>query len=266
MGAYKDNRDGIKVHEVLSARVLFGQHSTQVSPRPSEAEFPSAPSVRAYQNTIGVAWNPPRNLNGITKNVKDYIVRWRVEGEQIFKEEKLQGHLFTIKSTNPNQSYTVQVLKPWDCDLPSQVVALVEEPLAKGGPFIKWIKGREAHTVPTNRKTTTTQLLSNVTQIQKPTRKTLSTLKPPIVTTSKRTLRTSPSTKKPFEEPECGSISTFEKKCAVNSSSTNLRVFDEFDSNYITAFATIFSIMGVILNLLVLVSVINYRVTRKHVR
>ena len=110
MGAYKANMDRVKEHEVLSARVLFGQHSTQVSPRPSEAEFPSAPTVRVYRNTIGVAWNPPRNSNGINKKVKDFIVRWKAQGEHMFKEsEKLQGGLFDIKSTRQNESYTVQV-------------------------------------------------------------------------------------------------------------------------------------------------------------
>ena len=43
-------------------------------------------------------------------------------------------------------------------------------------------------------------------------------------------------------------------------------VFGDGDSLFITIFASIFSALGIILNMLVLVAVLNYPITRKHVR
>ena len=41
--------------------------------------------------------------------------------------------------------------------------------------------------------------------------------------------------------------------------------FSQGDSLFITIFASLFSVLGILLNLLVLVAVLNYRVTRRHV-
>ena len=47
---------------------------------------------------------------------------------------------------------------------------------------------------------------------------------------------------------------------------THVFLFSWGDSLFVTIFASLFSIIGILLNLLVFVSVLNYRVTRRHVR
>ena len=64
----------------------------------------------------------------------------------------------------------------------------------------------------------------------------------------------------------------FQERGCVSISDTRFReeilkfVFDDGDSLFITIFASIFSAVGIILNMLVFVAVLNYPTTRRNVR
>ena len=71
---------------------------------------------------------------------------------------------------------------------------------------------------------------------------------------------------------KCGADPHFLKKKCDRLDQTPFKhaggefVFGDGDSLFISIFAGIFSFLGIILNVLVIVAVVNYRPTRRHVR
>jgi hypothetical protein len=76
------------------------------------------------------------------------------------------------------------------------------------------------------------------------------------------------SDERKFEyEDQCDSRSRerkgFDKKGCVNRDKLEF-VFGDGASLFVTIFAAIFSVLGFVLNLLIIISVVNYRITRRH--
>jgi len=274
--AFKDGKDGNTEHIVKSPKVLFsGTRVFHQNPKVTEAGI-KAPMVTQHRSSLSVTWQlEGRPLPGLWR--EQYIVRWRPRNEGIFHESKiLQEKQYTIGNFRSGQDYVIQV------------VALVEEKI--GGHddvFQRWIKSPTTTWTPTNSQSrpgpnsrpdqgptensVTARLISKSGQPGTPSNSPTKTTP----TASPTTQNTTTPDPEEVEVIKCESGQNeyigFVKKSCVSVHDSRDRdteilkfVFGNGDSLFITISASIFSALGIILNMLVLVAVLNYPVTRQH--
>jgi len=281
--AFKDG-NGNEKNFVKSPKVLFsassqfssdrGTLAVPQTPRVTEAGI-RAPMVTQHRSSLLVKWQVDGSLT-TGPGGEQYIVRWKTKNEVFFHEsELLREKQFEIGNFRSGEDYVIQV------------VAVVEERIGNGDVFSRWIKSPTTSIQTTNSQSRPDQRpnsrpTSRPNPNQKPvTARLLSKLSQP--DSSSKTPTTKKQSTTPFqplmdleevEKIECQSGQNeyvgFKERGCVSIDDTRFRaeilkfVFDNGDSVFITIFASIFAAVGIILNMLVLVAVLNYPVTRRN--
>ena len=219
----------------------------------------AAPEVTRRENELLVTW---KELDGGVEDVAHYIVRRRIQGDQEFRDSfplPSTERQYAILDIREDEAYEIQVVQsPFFYLLQLlQVVAVVRRPVEGTSDFEKWItspltdidRGAYETTAKTNKsfpgKESTTSTITKGTKLNIQE-------------------RANPD----HGNIQCGSdenaIKAMEEKGCLRGNPFDF-VFGDGDCIFITIFASLFSVVGVNLNLLVFVAVINYRPTRRHV-
>ena len=154
------------------------------------------------------------------------------------------------------------------------MVAVVKIILSGGETFLKWIKSPITNVFMNKVEESSLSgggFKPRPTQMFQPRPRPTEMFRPrPRPTPKQTTARTTTEGIKP-EIGKCGADPHFLKKKCDRLDLTPFKhaggefVFGDGDSLFISIFAGIFSFLGIVLNVLVIVAVVNYRPTRRHV-